>query len=153
MKKSAFYLIDRIISKILNFYRDCVFEAKTGSKASLVGHITLINRSVKCGKNVSIYPEVMIFGDGKIDIGDNVAIGNGTILYASKNGGITIGSNTMIATQCYIIDTDHGTKSGMLMCNQENVVAPITIGSDVWIAAGAKILKGSYIEDGCVVGA
>lgn len=35
----------------------------------------------------------------------------------------------------------------------KNTTAPIFIGEDVWIAAGCKILKGSYIEDGVVIGA
>lgn len=30
---------------------------------------------------------------------------------------------------------------------------PIRIGEDVWIAAGCKILKGSVINDGAIIGA
>lgn len=145
--------IDRVISKIQRTYRNYVFFAKTGCRASLVGNMTLINRNIKCGKNVTIYPDVMFFGDGRIEIGDNVDIGNGTIIYASKAGGVSIGSNTMIAAQCYIIDTDHGIEKGTPMRKQSNVVSSIRIGEDVWIAAGAKILKGSRLEDGCIVGA
>lgn len=59
----------------------------------------------------------------------------------------------MIAAQCYIIDTDHGIHSGELIRNQKNTSAPVFIGEDVWIAAGCKILKGSYIEDGAIIGA
>ena len=59
----------------------------------------------------------------------------------------------MIAAQCYIIDTDHGIRANELMRNQKNTVAPIVIGNDVWIAAGCKILKGSHIQDGAVIGA
>lgn len=147
-------LIDRVISKILRLYRNYAFFAKTGYRASLVGNITLINRNIKCGKNVTIYPDVMFFGDGRIEIGDNVDIGNGTIIYASKcGGGVFIGSNTMIAAQCYIIDTDHGIVKGTPMREQPNTVSPIRVGEDVWIAAGCKILKGSHIHDGAVIGA
>ncbi len=95
----------------------------------------------------------MLFGDGLIDIGDNVDIGNGTVIYASKAGGVTIGKNTLIAAQSYIIDTDHGTQAGELIRNQENTVLPVVIGEDVWIAAGCKVLKGSQIHDGAVIGA
>lgn len=109
---------------------------------------------MKCGKNVTIYPDVMFFGDGRIEIGDNVDIGNGTIIYASKiGGGVSIGSNTMIAAQCYIIDTDHGIEKGTPMRERHNTVSAVQIGEDVWIAAGAKILKGSSLENGCVIGA
>ena len=152
--KSLFLLIDRVISKILRTYRNYIFYAKTGCRANLIGNMTLINRNVKCGKNVTIYPDVMFFGDGRIEIGDNVDIGNGTIIYASKcGGGVSIGSNTMIAAQCYIIDTDHGIEKSMLISKQPNTVSPVRIGEDVWIAAGAKVLKGSRLGDGCIVGA
>lgn len=85
--KSLFLLIDRVINKILRTYRNYIFYAKTGCRVNLIGNMTLINRNVKCGKNVTIYPDVMFFGDGTIEIGDNVDIGSGTIIYASKCGG------------------------------------------------------------------
>ena len=85
--KSILLFIDRVINKILRTYRNYMFYAKTGCKANLVGRMTLINRNVVCGKNVTIYPDVMFFGDGRIEIGDHVDIGNGTIIYASKNRG------------------------------------------------------------------
>ena len=47
----------------------------------------MINRNLRLGKNVNIYPYVQIFGDGLIEIEDNVDIGTGTIIYSSKNGG------------------------------------------------------------------
>lgn len=59
----------------------------------------------------------------------------------------------MIAAQSYIIDCDHGIKAGELMQKQKNSVQPITIGIGVWVAAGAKILKGVTLGDGCVIGA
>ena len=74
------------------------------------------------------------------------------MLYASKQGGI-IGNFSMIAAQSYIIDTDHGIHAGELIRNQQNTIAPVFIGKDVWIAAGCKILKGSRIHDGAVIGA
>ena len=37
--------------------------------------------------------------------------------------------------------------------NQPLVVSPVTIGEDVWIAAGCKVLKGSIIHDGSIIGA
>lgn len=41
---------------------------------SIVGDITVINKNIKLGHNVTIYPDVMLFGDGEIVIGDNVDI-------------------------------------------------------------------------------
>lgn len=149
-------LFDRLNNKIKRNYRKRIFKAMIGcnhNDFSIVGDITVINKNIKLGHNVTIYPDVMLFGDGEIVIGDNVDIGNGTVIYASKSGGVTIGNNTNIAAQCYIIDMDHGIKEGELICNQENTVEEVTIGNDCWIAAGCKVLKGSHIKDGTVIGA
>ena len=149
--------IDKCLRKIASIWRKAVFKRQIGCKHnnfSLVGKVTLINRNIKLGRNVTIYPDCMFFGDGLIQIGDNVDIGNGTIIYASKcGGGVRIGSDTIIAAQCYIIDMDHGLHKDNLIRNQENTVKAISIGEDVWIAAGCKILKGSVIDDGAVIGA
>ena len=120
--KNMILLFDRVVSKILRIYRNYIFYAKTGSRASLVGNVTLITRNIKCGKNVTIYPDVMFFGDGRIEIGDNVDIGNGTIIYATKSGGgVTIDSNT---AQCYIFDMDHGIEHGTLIRGSQTPFLP-----------------------------
>ena len=149
-------MIERLRNQIKCRYRKRLFKEKTKcthNDFSIIGDITLINCNVKIGRNVTIYPDVMFFGDGLIDIGDNSAIGNGTIIYSSKDGGVTIGNDTLIAGQCYIIDTDHGISADELIRHQHNSVAPISIGNDCWIAAGCKVLKGSHIKDGAVIGA
>lgn len=149
--------IDKCLRKLALIWRKAVFKRKikcVHNSFSIVGPITLINRNIKLGKNVTIYPNCMFFGDGLIEIGDNVDIRTGTIVYSSTiGGGAKIGANSMIAAQCYIIDTDHGIKSGELISKQKNTVSPVVIGEGVWIAAGAKILKGSVIRDGAVIGA
>ena len=113
----------------------------------------MINKNVKLGKNVTLYPDVCFYGDGTIEIGNNVEIGNGTVVYSSKDGGIKIGSNVMIAAHCYITDTDHGIAAGEVMRKQKNNVAPTEIEDGAWLAAGVKVLKGSKVKAGAVVGA
>ena len=149
-------LIDRVLSKIARCYRKAVFKKKIGCKHSafcLVGRVTVINKNVVIGKNVMIYPDVMLCGDGLIEIGDNVSIGNGTVIYSSKAGGVKIGNNVMIAAQSYIIDSNHGTAAGELMCRQSLQCSPVVIEDDVWLAAGVKILPGVKIHQGAVIGA
>lgn len=149
-------IFNRIFNKIRRVWRIKVFRAYTKNKKArikILGKMTLINPNIKCGSNVTFYPDVMLFGDGLIEIGDNVDIGNGTIIYASKTGGVKIGSNTMIAAQNYIIDCDHGIKANMPIRGQANTVEAIEIGENAWIAAGCKILKGSKIGNGAVIGA
>jgi acetyltransferase-like isoleucine patch superfamily enzyme len=90
-------------------------------------------------------------GRGQITLGDNVAIGKDTIIFAHKP--MFIGNDTSIAGQCYIIDSDHDIARSKLIREQPLEAEPIHIGNDVWIGAGCKVLKGSYISDGSVIGA
>lgn len=101
---------------------------------------------------MTFYPGVYLWGND-ITIGDNVDIGIGTIIHSTN--GVTIGDNTVIAGQCYIIDSNHGTAAGELIRSQKSIAAEdgIHIGNDVWIAAQSTILKGARIEDHAVVGA
>lgn len=148
--------IDRVLQKCIREYRKAVFRKKIHcphKQFTLVRDVIAINPNVTIGKNVTIYPGVQFFGDGPIVIGDRVNIGNNTMLYASKEGGITIGDKTVIAADCYIIDADHGIRAGVPVCEQEDSVKRVQIGNDVWLAAGAKVLKGSVIGAGAVVGA
>lgn len=59
----------------------------------------------------------------------------------------------MIAAQCYIIDMDHGVKKNTIISNQPNIVEKVFIGNDCWLGANVTVLKGSYLDDGAVVGA
>lgn len=148
-------LFHKLSMAIKRRYWKFLFKSETKNKetALLLGYPLLINKKVKHGKNVCIYPDVTFFGDGEIEIGDNVNIGQGAIFYASSGGGIFIGNNSMIAAQTYIIDADHGTKAGILIREQNNSIEKVVIEDDCWIAAGAKVLKGTHLHDGCVVGA
>lgn len=148
--------IDRVVQKCIREYRKAVFRKKTHcphNQFLLVGNVIAINPNVTIGKNVTIYPNVMFYGDGPITIGDNVSIGNGTVIGSWSKAGITIGDNTMIAAQCYLIDCDHGTALGTPMRKQTLSISPISIGNDVWLAANVTVLKGSHIAAGAVIGA
>ncbi len=82
-------IFERLKNKIRRIYKRQVFLDVIKSKEKslyVVGDYTLINRNIKIGKNVVIYPNVMFFGQGPIVLGDNVNIGNGTVLYASLGG-------------------------------------------------------------------
>jgi maltose O-acetyltransferase len=74
-----------------------------------------------------------------------------TMFDASES--IEVGHNSLIGPFCYITDHDHGTKDAGLIATQPLIARPVSIGSNVWIGAGAIILKGVSIGDGAVVGA
>lgn len=157
--------ISRLHEKWLRFYHRRLFLARIGSREKtlrVAGRVNVFKPLpvhgrkplVTIGKNVFLHPGVLFDGDGPVSIGDNVFIGKDVILYASAGGGITIGSDVSIAAQTYIIDCDHGMAlTGVPNAKQTPAVAPVVIGSDVWIAANCTILKGSTVGDGAVLGA
>ena len=122
------------------------------STPKVKGEVYLNATGVKLGKNVTFYQGVYLWGGG-ISVGSIVDIGMNTVIFAKK--GVFFGNNTSIAGQCYIIDSNHGTKIGELIRNQEDDVSKdgIHIGNDVWIAAQCVILKGAKINDGAIIGA
>ena len=123
---------------------------------SIIGKIYLRNRNVHIGKNVTLYPGVMLHGEGDIYIGDITFLCNNTIVYSEKGHVVRIGANCMIAPMCYITNTDHNTRlstEGEPMNRQGVVCSDTIIEDDVWLAAYAAVLRGSHIHSGAVAGA
>lgn len=111
-------------------------------------------------KNIFIKSNVVVKEGAKIcacnkqssiHIGENTTVGYHTFIFASEK--IEIGDNCLIAPFVYLVDSDHQIEKNHLINQQPNVTAPIKIGNDVWIATGAKILKGVTIGDGAVIAA
>lgn len=149
-----------MIRKLLIIIRSVLFCMKTKTKLKnmpkVLGKVYFRSKKhdIKIGKNITIFPGVVFWGTGKLIIGDNVTLGDRVIILASKNGGIKIGDNTMIAANCYIIDCNHGTKlNGVPMLNQDLNAEQITIGSDCWICSNCVVGKGAYLPNGSVLGA
>lgn len=89
---------------------------------------------------------------GSIEIGSNVSINPYSILYGL--GGIKIGNDVRIAAHVVVVSFDHRYDDVSKPITMQGVIAkPIVIEDDVWIGAGAKILGGSHIAKGCVIGA
>lgn len=132
----------------------CIASWKIDCSGILIalGKVWVVSSKVKAGSHLVLYPGVYFWG-GEISLGHNVAIGKDTIIYAHEGGGVTIGNNVAIAAQCYIIDSDHGIQSGMLIAEQPMESRKIIIEDDVLVSAGCKILKGVTLHEGCVIGA
>jgi acetyltransferase-like isoleucine patch superfamily enzyme len=85
----------------------------------------------------------------KLRLGANVFINHGCTL--NDMGGIEIGEDTMIGPNVSLLTAGHPVavadrRAGI-------VVAPIQIGTNVWIGAGATIIGGVTVGDGAVVAA
>ncbi len=64
-------------------------------------------------------------------------------IVASRKGGVTVGSQTLIAFKTLIYDRDHLTGE----------FRPVRIGARCFIGGGSMILPGVSIGDDCIVGA
>ena len=150
-----FYFVYRIGCKVKAFFRNKYVNSCCTSVLSspprILGDITINAKNVKFGSNVVIYPGVYIWGEN-IEIGNNVNIGVGTIIFSCKR--VYIGDDTIIAGQCYIIDSNHSIDKNMVIQKQslKTAVEGIFIGKDVWIGAQCFILKGAKINNGAVIG-
>ena len=73
---------------------------------------------------------------------------------------VEIGNNVLIASKCFISDTNHGAYKGEDQDRPDTppnerklVTKPVKIGNNVWIGENVVILAGAEIGDGCIVGA
>ena len=88
-------------------------------------------------------------------IGRNVYIGPQVLLLADRGAGSDIGDQVMFGPQVRLIANDHRFDDPDHTIRESGYAekAGIRVGNDVWIGAGATILKGVHIGDGSVVGA
>lgn len=97
--------------------------------------------------------DILLYGDGEIQIGKNSYIGSYSTVLAYKACKVTIGEgcnishNVRMYTQSYDADRDLSIKPF------KEKVGNITIGNFVWIGANVFINPGVTIGDNAVVGA
>ncbi len=93
-----------------------------------------------------------IMGSGKIELGNNVAISNSTLVSSTE---IKIDDNVCIGASCKIYDTDFHSvyPEKRLNGNVDINTKPIHICKDAFIGAHSIILKGVTIGEGAVIGA
>lgn len=114
---------------------------------------TLPHKNIILGNNVNIGYRVTldISHSGKLIIGNRVNLTQDIIISALEK--VEIGDDALIAENVSIRDGDHKFEIDRKINQQDFSKKAIKIGSDVWIGAGSRILKGSKIEEGCVVAA
>lgn len=86
----------------------------------------------------------------KVEIGDGSSI-HGCYIHAQKL--IKIGKDCAIAAGVNIIDSNGHIMNSKSRNSNRDLPKEIVIGNNVWIGLNAVILKGSIIEDNCVIGA
>jgi acetyltransferase-like isoleucine patch superfamily enzyme len=86
----------------------------------------------RVGARVVFEAGALLFHPGSIEIADDVYVGHYAILHGYHDGpGLRVGAGTWIGPQCYL-----------------HAAGGITIGEDVGIGAGAKILTSRHAEPG-----
>lgn len=88
---------------------------------------------------------------GRLSIGNRVCIGNNVSISCCQE--VTIGDGIVIASNSYIIDSDHASSGGPGAPFDQLICSPVRIGKNVWITSGVSILRGSVIGDGAIIGA
>lgn len=108
---------------------------------------------IKLGNNVVVREFAVVEAHkGFISIGDNSFIGHRVTIYGQ--GGVTIGSDTMVAAGTLIVSSNHNYELGeAAFKDQGETSLGITIGNNCWIGANVSILDGVELGDGTVVAA
>jgi putative colanic acid biosynthesis acetyltransferase WcaF len=99
------------------------------------------------GRGVLIRPSVRITYPWKVAIGDYAWVGDDAILYSLAD--IRIGAHTVVSQLSHLCTGSHAIESASFAIT----AAPITIGSQCWIASDVFVAPGITIGDGAVVGA
>lgn len=98
---------------------------------------------------LEVYFPFYVSAPHRLKIGRNVAIGAYSHLLANES--ITIGDNTIIASNVQITTSTHSPDIRPYRDYRSD--AQVVIGSNVWIGTGVIILPGVHIGDNCIVGA
>ena len=91
-------------------------------------------------------------GHGRIVLGDRSYLGHGCVLYGA--GDLQIGRDVLVGPRVVITSQGHGFETpGLAVREHALVLAPVVIGDDVWIGAGAIVVPGVTIGTGAIVAA
>lgn len=150
------------ISESAKIYRDVVIRNSIiSSEALLADDSLVINSSI--GKNTVIERRCMLFNSVVNDhdsIGFNSVVRNAEIgKYCSIAWNVSIGGTehaiNHLTTSFFPFEQRYGVIDENLPFSEEcgPYNKPVIIGNDVWIAAGAHILRGVKIGDGAIIAA
>jgi acetyltransferase-like isoleucine patch superfamily enzyme len=122
--------------------------------------------AILLNQNAHIRGELLVFGyGGKIEIGRNSYIGEGTRIWSASS--VTIGNDVLISHGCNIIDTDSHEinhieraegfinliKQGHSKTNLNIKSKPIVIEDNAWLSYNVSVMKGVKIGKGAIIGA
>ncbi len=121
---------------------NCLIDAKGDTNEGIT-----LGRGVFLGRNT-----ILSCKNGDIDLGEGANLGfNCEVFSASR---VTIGAHALFAAYCYVIGGDHDrSDASRPVSQQRRTSAGVTVGTGVWMGAGAKVMDGVAIGDDAIVGA
>lgn len=123
-----------------------------GIKGELCRYVLLSKLGNGVGKNVSVKEDVYMHNVDMMRIGDNVSIHE--MCYINACGGLSIGSNVSIAHGTSILTFNHTWDIPSLPVKYNPTrMAAVTIGDDVWIGCGVRIMAGIHIGSRSIIAA
>lgn len=119
-----------------------------GTRARIAApEAVIVGQGCELGQGVELNP-----WGGSIRLGERVFLGPYAVIYG--HGGVEIGDQSLVSMHCCILSSNHTVpERGKIIRNQPDILLPTRIGRDVWLGAGAIVLGGVTIGDGCVIGA
>jgi len=145
--KSSFSLRVKFLRLIWSFFVWPLVQFIPFMFGSRLRVLALRTFGAKVGKFCLIEPGCKIWIPWNLKLVEYVAIGRNVEVY--NYAVVTIGRMTVVSQYCYLCTGTHDyTHPHMPLVWDE-----ITIGSEVWVAAGTWILPGVKLGDGCVIGA
>lgn len=110
--------------------------------------------SIDIGDSSIIKSHALLLADrgGSIRLGHHCSVNPFTVLYG--HGGLTIGDEVRIATHCVVVPANHVFANPDVAIRSQGLTREgISIGDDVWLGAGVRVLDGCTIGRGSVIAA
>ncbi len=140
------------LGRKINYFLLKNFRNNNGKLGLLLRYVFLKNCCFKVGDNVSIHPGVYLFNLHNVEFGNNISIH--PMCYLDGAGGIKIGNNVSIAHNCSILTANHQwSDSSIPIKYNKEILNPVSIGEDVWLGCGVRILAGVNILSRSIIAA
>ncbi len=136
-----------------NFAADTALEYNTTPPSQQEKRLAILKKLLG---SVDEEGRLVIESPFQCDFGYNIYIGKNFFsnhnLQIHDHHEVRIGDNTMIGPNCTICTIGHPIHPRLRM-EKPRYIAPVTIGSNVWIGANVVILPGVTIGDGAMIAA
>jgi len=106
------------------------------------------------GRDVRLAPNASFRNGERIELGDQVQVGEYTALWAGRSQAwIRVGARTTFGPGCFVTAADYGLAAGVAITDQDMIERAVIIGPDCWIGTKTVITAGVTLGAGCVIGA